>query len=128
MKRLFILANNTARTSAAEAIRSAPEGYRVEIKPPSRTLDQNALLWALLTDIAQQVKWPVDGEMTLLSEEDWKDLFTAALRRNQRMARGIEGGVVMLGSRTSRMSKAEFSDLCELIQAFGAERGVEWTQ
>jgi hypothetical protein len=37
-------------------------------------------------------------------------------------------GFVALGLSTSRMSKRELSDLMELISAFGAERGVEWTE
>lgn len=127
MKQRFVLAHAQARTRAAEAVRLAPDGYAVTVGPVSRSLDQNSLLWPLLTDIARQVRWPVDGDLVLLAEEDWKDLFTAALRRNQRMARGLEGGVVMLGSRTSRMNKAEFSDLIEMIYAFGAERGVVWS-
>ena len=34
---------------------------------------------------------------------------------------GMEGGFVVLGSKTSHMSKRELSDLIELIYAFGAE-------
>jgi hypothetical protein len=40
----------------------------------------------------------------------------------------IEGtGFVALGLSTSRMTKGEMSDLMELIAAFGAERGVAWS-
>lgn len=123
MKQLFILAHNTARDRAIEVVRTAPEGYRVTIEPPRRTLDQNALLWPLLHDIATQVLW--DGER--LTEEEWKDLFTASMRK-QKVVRGIDGGLVFLGKRTSRMAKPEFSDLLDYIQAFGAERGVEWSK
>ena len=52
---------------------------------------------------------------------------TAGLRK-QKAVPGIDGGFVMVGSRTSKMSKAEFSDLVELIYAFGAERGVRFEQ
>jgi hypothetical protein len=34
------------------------------------------------------------------------------------------GSFVVLGLRTSKLTKAEFSDLIELIACFGAERGV----
>lgn len=95
---------------------------------PTRTLEQNSRLWALLTDVSRQVEWPVDGKMQRLSPEDWKDIFTAALTRGQRVAQGIEGGFVMLGSRTSRMNVGEMCELQDLIEAFGAERGVEWTE
>jgi hypothetical protein len=85
-------------------------------------------LWALLSDIARQVQWPVDGELQWLTKEDWKVLLTAGLKREQRIAKGIWGGFVMLGCSTSRMSKQEMSELVELILAFGAEHGVEWSE
>lgn len=127
-KRRYVLAHQVARQRAMEDVRTAPEGYVVKVEEPSRTLDQNAKLWPMLTDVSKQVRWPVDGELAYMAEDDWKDLFTAALRKHQRMAKGIDGGVVMLGSRTSRMKKAEFSDLIEIIYAFGAEHGVQWSE
>jgi hypothetical protein len=93
---------------------------------PKRSLEQNAKLWAVLTDIAHQVQWPVDGKMQYLAPEDWKDILSAGLRKSQRVAAGIEGGFVMLGQRTSRMRVGEMVELIELAHAFGAERGVVW--
>ena len=92
-----------------------------------RNLDQNAKLWALLSDIAQQCEMVIGGVLTKASAEDWKDVFTASLCGHQRMAQGIDGGVVFLGLRTSRMEKDEFSELIELILAYGAEHGVTWS-
>jgi hypothetical protein len=61
-----------------------------------------------------------------LSAEDWKDVFTASLRR-ARVVPGLDAGTyVPLGMRTSDMSKDEMSQLIELIMAFGAERGVSF--
>ena len=91
-----------------------------------RSLDQNAKLWPMLTDVAKKVEWVKDGERCFMNADEWKDLFTASLKK-QSMAPGIEGGMVVLGMRTSRMNKALFSQLIELIYAFGAERGVEWS-
>lgn len=92
-----------------------------------RSIEQNKMLWACLRDVAAQVKWPVDGELVLMSEWDWKAVFTAALTKAQRVAKGIDGGFVMLGRNTSRMTKAEMADLITIIQAFGAQNGVEWS-
>jgi len=75
----------------------------------------------MLTEVAHQVDWY--GQK--LTPEDWKDVFTAALRR-ARVVPGIDGGFVPLGMRTSDMSKGEMSALFELIEAFGAERGVRF--
>ena len=50
-------------------------------------------------------------------------MFTAALRK-QRAVPGIDGGFVVLGNSTSKMTVAEMSELIELIGAFGAQHGV----
>lgn len=93
-----------------------------------RSSEQNAKLWAMLHDVARQVEWPVDGRLQRLTAEEWKDVFSAAWRKNQRVAQGIDGGFVILGERTSRMKVAEMVDLIEIISAFGAERGVEFDE
>jgi len=95
---------------------------------PKRSDDQNRKMWAMLRDIAGQQRLMINGEMTWADAEDWKDVFTAALRRETRMAQGVDGGVVMLGMRTSKMRKQELSDLIELIYAYGEEWGVQWSE
>jgi hypothetical protein len=40
---------------------------------------------------------------------------------------GIEGGFVALGQSTSKMTKAEMSELQTLIEAFGSQQGVKFT-
>ena len=121
MKQRYIMSHELARQRAIDAVRNAPAGYVVEIREPTRTLDQNALLWPLLTEVSRQVDWY--GQK--LTEDEWKDVFTAGLRK-QKAVPGIDGGFVMVGSKTSRMNKREFSELVELIYAFGAERGVKF--
>lgn len=98
-------------------------GHRmvVEVKQEKRSLAQNARLWAMLTDISRQVEWY--GQK--LSPEDWKNVFTAALKKT-RAVPGIDGGIVVLGQSTSRMTKAEMAELQELMEAFGAEKGVKF--
>ena len=87
-----------------------------------RNNGQNARLWATLTDVATQLDWY--GEK--LSQEDWKHVFTASLKK-QKAVPGIDGGFVVLATHTSTMNKTEFSELLELIYAFGSERGVRWS-
>lgn len=93
-----------------------------------RNLDQNSLMWALIADIASQLKWPVDGVEQFLAKEDWKVILTAGVKREHRIAQGINGGFVILGTPTSRMTKAEFSELIDFIQWFGNERGIQWSK
>lgn len=76
-KRYFILAHDTARRLAAAQCLIAPDGYVVEIKPPTRTLAENAKLHAILADIAAQVIWM--GQKLPL--EVWKRLCMAAWLR-----------------------------------------------
>lgn len=99
----------------------APDGYRVEIAEPKRTAAQNRLLWPLLSALSIHVKW----HGLTLSPDDWKDVMTAGLKREARMVPNMDGnGFVALGMRTSTMTKAEFSELVELIHAFAAREGV----
>jgi hypothetical protein len=122
-KRLFILAHDIARQRAIDAVREAPAGYAVTIAEPKRNLEQNARMWAMLSDVAQQVEWY--GKR--LTAEDWKHVFTASLRKLE-VVPNLDGtGFVALGMSTSRMSVREMRDLIELMFAFGAERDVEWS-
>ena len=116
MGRALLTLNTAAdRAKATAWIAKAPDGTRVEFKASKRSLPQNDRLWAALTEISQQVEWY--GQK--LSAEDWKDMFTASLRK-ARVVPGLDAGsFVPLGMRTSDMSKQEFSDLLELINAFG---------
>lgn len=116
----FHLNTPLIRQNAISAVTNAPEGWVVTVKPANRTTAQNARLWAFLTDLSQQVEWY--GQK--LSAEDWKDMMTASLRKS-RVVPGIDqGSFVVMGLHTSTMSKSEFSDLMDLITAFGTERGV----
>ena len=92
------------------------------IRPETRSLQQNALLWATLTDISQQVDWY--GRK--LSPENWKHVFSAALKK-QDVVPGLDGGFVVLGLSTSKMTVGEMAELQELMEAFGAENGVRFT-
>lgn len=96
-------------------------GHRLtmDVRPEKRSSAQNRRLWAMLTDVSRQVDWHGNR----LQPDEWKEVFTAALNR-QKVVPGIDGGFVVIGSRTSRMTKAEMSELQELMTAFGAEHGV----
>jgi ABC-type enterobactin transport system permease subunit len=86
-----------------------------------RSLNQNRMMWANLEDIAQQVVW--DGGK--LTKDDWKDVLTAALKK-QKVVPGIEGGFVVIGARTSKMTVPEMTELIELSTAFGTQQGVKF--
>ena len=100
-------------------------GHKLSIKvgPVTRSLEANAKMWAMLTDVSRQVVWHGMN----LSPEDFKNIFTAALKKT-RVCPGIDGGFVVLGQSTSQMSGAEMSELMALISAFGDERGIKWSE
>lgn len=107
------------------AVSDAPEGYAVTIAPPSRSLDQNAAQWPLLEAFSRQLLWPVNGAMVAMSADEWKHVLSAAFHGDTvRLAQGLNGGVVMLGMRTSKMSKRQFSDWLEFLHSVAADRGV----
>lgn len=107
------------------AVADAPDGHVVQISEPTRSLDQNSAQWPILTAFSEQLAWPVNGQMVRMTPDEWKDVLTAAFRsETARLAMGLTGGVVMLGMRTSKMSKREFSEWLEFLHATATERGV----
>lgn len=100
-------------------------GHRLElvVREGKRTNEQNKRMWAMLTDISEQVTW-YDHKLT---PEEWKAVFSAALKK-QKVVPGLDGGFVVLGTSTSKMTKAEMSELQELMTAFGVERGVTFKE
>ena len=120
---LITLYGQRDRTKAHAWINQAPFGTRVEFKQSKRTTDQNAKLWASLTDIATQLTW--HGQK--LRPDDWKFIFLDALKRELRTVPNLDGtGFVNLGRSSSDLSKEEMSNLIELISAFGAQHGVRF--
>lgn len=123
-KRTFVLAHEQARRNAVRFVAEAPAGYCVTVSEPTRNLEQNAAMWAMLTDVSEQVVW--HGRK--LSPESWKHVFTSSLKK-QDVAPNLDGtGFVVLGQSTSNMTKQEMSDLLELITCFGAQHDVQFNQ
>ncbi len=93
--------------------------FTLKIEPETRSVEQNSRMWSMLADLASQVDWY--GQK--LSSEDWKHVLTASMTK-QRAVPGIDGGFVILGKSTSKMTIQEMTELMDLIEAFGSERGV----
>lgn len=122
-KEIFFLNHDQARKNAITAVSAAPTGYIVEVKEPTRTIAQNALLWSCLHDISSQVVW--HGRK--LAPESWKHLFSASLNGQEAVPNLQGDGFVVLGKSTSKMRVSEMRDLIELIHAFGAEHNVRFS-
>lgn len=100
-------------------------GNRVQLKAQTetRTIKQNSMMWSCLTDLSKQVDWY--GQK--LSPDDWKHVLTASLRK-QRAVPGIDGGFVVIGVPTSKMTIAEMIEMIDLSHAFGADKDVKWSK
>lgn len=119
----LVLNSPREREKAMSWIRQAPTGTRVEFKASKRTIPQNSLLWAILTDLSQQVLW----HGVRLTPQDYKLLLLSGLKKELRIVPNITGdGFVNLGTSSSDLSKSEMTDLIELALHFGAERGVKF--
>ena len=124
-RRRFVLSHSDARRRAMACVADAPEGYVVTVQEPTRSTDQNSAQWPILEAFAEQLQWPVNGAMVNLSAEEWKDVLTSAFQgETVRLAMGLNGGVVMLGLRTSQMGKRRFSEWLDFLNATAALRGV----
>lgn len=122
---LVTLRNKADRERASKWVEKAPFGTRVEFKASKRSLPQNDRMWAMLTDVATQLKWHSIG----LTPDDWKLVFLDAMKREARFVPNIDGtGFVNLGRSSSDLSKEEMTELIELIFAFGAQHGVKFNE
>lgn len=120
MSQTVILHGATRRQMAKRLIDQAPTGAVVEIKPARRSSEQNAKMWAMLSDISRAKPQGRD-----MPPELWKCLFMAACGHQVRFEPSLDGqGVVPLGFRSSRLSKDQMSELIECITAYAAEHGV----
>ena len=126
-KIIFRFVHNEARRRAAEYCMTSPDGTIAEFKEESRTLAQNAAQFPYLQGFAEQMEWPVNGAMCKLSAIEYKDILTAAFEGETipRIAQGFDGGVVMLGRRTSEYGKKKFSVWMEWLIAAATLKGIK---
>ena len=94
----------------------------VTIRPATRSLSQNALMWALLIQLE-----PLDWYGNHLTSNEWKDVITASIKR-QRVVPGIDGGFVVCGSSTSKMSIKDMNEVIEATLAFGITKGITFKE
>lgn len=122
---MIILNGDYTRKKATQWVAGLPNGTRVTFQEPKRSLEQNAKLWVLLSEIAAQLTW--HGQK--LAPDDYKILLLDGLKRETRLVPSIEGdGFVNLGRSSSDLSKDEMAALLELAMHFGATHGVKFNE
>lgn len=118
----------TVALSASEktSVHTNAQGQILVRRIEQRSLAQNACMWALLTDISQQVNW-CGGH---LSKEEWKHLLAASLKRRRMTQHKVQGqtGAVLLNTATSTsmMNVKEMDEFIDYIAMFGLTQGVEF--
>ena len=129
MKKSFILKKDpNARAIMANAwamvqtILSTGNDAVVTVSEKTRTLEQNSNMWAMLTDISQQILW----HGIKMTPEQWKDFFSAVLKGQKSVPNPEGTGFIVLGQSTSQMTISQMSDMISLMDAFGSERGVKF--
>lgn len=124
MAQYFTLRNDDIRRNAINAIMAADDGSRVTIAPAQRSNDQNARLWASLSDISKAC--PEGRQWT---PETWKCAFMHALGHQVRFAEGLDGsGPFPIGFHSSKLTVRQMADLITVVQEYGDRNGVEWSE
>lgn len=123
MTQTVVIHGPRQRAIAAEIVAAAPVGAVVTIKAATRSTDQNALLWSVLSEISRAK--PNGRRHT---PEVWKCLFMNACGHAVQFVSGLDGEPFPVGFRSSRLSKEQFSDLIEFIYFWCAENDVQLTE
>ena len=117
------LTGGAQRAYAKRLIDAAPDYAIVTVKAGDRTLDQNAKLWAMLTEVSR-----ARPEGRNWTPETWKCAFMHSLGHQVQFAEGLDGaGPFPLGFRSSKLSKPQMADLITVVQEYGDRHGVAWS-
>lgn len=123
MTQTFHLISPLVRANAVQAVSSAEPGMIVTVRKPTRSTRQNALLWALLSDLAK-----AKPEGRNWTPEVWKAGIMHFLGHQVMFAEGLGGtGPFPMGFRSSHLTVAQMTDLIDCIFAYGSEHGVEFS-
>lgn len=118
------LSNQSIRAKAHLWVDNAPEGMLVKFQDPTRSIDQNAKMWAMLGDISKQIEH--NGQKH--SPEVWKRLHMHALGHEVQFLSGLNGEVFPAGFRSSELGVKEMSDLIEWMYSWGCQKGIIWSE
>lgn len=123
MTQTVIIRGDAQRTLAKRLIDAAPLDAVVTVKEGTRSPDQNAKFFAMLSDISRAK--PQGRKHT---PDVWKALMMKACGHQVQFVLGIDGEPFPIGFRSSRLTKSQMSDLIEFVYQFGAENGVVWSE
>jgi hypothetical protein len=124
MDECAVILNERTRAQAARAVVTAPEGWSAVIKPATRSLQQNALLHALFSDLSKRAKF----HGRTLSAAQWKVLMisghSVATGGGADIVPGIESEWVNLRESSAGMSIRRMNSLLEYVIAWCVENDI----
>lgn len=127
-KIILKLTGEAAKKAACREILAAPVGHIVRITPETRSLDQNAKLHAMLTDISKQAKY-LGAKRDL---EFWKGLFVSgwqiATGERPEIVPGLEGEFINIRESTTTLGVKRMASLIEYVTAWAVSNGVRLTE
>ena len=124
MTQTVILRGPAQRDLAARLIAVAPADAVVQVSEPRRNLDQNARLWAMLSDVSR-----AKPEGRKWTPEVWKAAFMHSLGHQCQFAEGLDGsGPFPVGFRSSRLTVRQMADLITVVAEYGDRHGVKWSE
>lgn len=124
MTQTVILGSPRERAIAKQLIDKAPSGAILTIREAKRTVDQNAKLWAMLSDVSR-----AKPEGRHWTPETWKCAFMHSLGHQVQFCEGLDNsGPFPLGFRSSRLSVKQMIDLIESVYEYGSRHGVVWSE
>lgn len=118
-----ILTGPWQRKFARQLVDTAPDGAVVNVREATRNADQNAKMWAMLSDVSR-----AKPEGRHWTTDTWKAAFMHSLGHQVAFAEGLDGsGPFPVGFRSSHLSKRQMADLITVIAEYGDRHGVRWT-
>ena len=124
MVQTIIIRGQPQRDLAKRLIDLAPADAVVRVSEATRNLDQNARLWAMLSDVAR-----AKPEGRHWTPEVWKSAFMHALGHQVMFCEGLDGsGPFPVGFRSSRLTVRQMADLITCVAEYGDRHGVQWSE
>lgn len=118
---MIIIKGKADREQAARWAHGVPVGTRIEFKETKRSVPQNDRFYAMLTDIAAEMK--KRGRDHDVAQ--WKTIFMAAFGLEVKFLPSLDQKTfIPLGHSSSDLSVKEMSDLMEFMTAWAAENNV----
>jgi len=123
------LEDNPSRRNCWEAIKQLPDGVVVELKEETRTIEQNRLMWPILTLWAKNQSACVNGQMIPITADGWKSIHLADFQQEEGEAAQFvltpRGQLMPLATRTHNLGKRKFARLLTYLLAETGDRGME---